>query len=92
MVDAFRSWGIYPENVRALSVESLLWQPPETPISLRSIIDQFQCRDWDLSCDRKEMFLRMRRHGAMLHRDLPKLGLGGRALGLMLGDDAVPDH
>ena len=29
VVAAFRDWGIYPKDVRALSVDSLLWSPPE---------------------------------------------------------------
>ncbi|MBN9518555.1 hypothetical protein J0H58_08565 [bacterium] len=29
VVAAFRDWGIYPEGVRSLSVDSLLWAPPE---------------------------------------------------------------
>jgi hypothetical protein len=29
VVSAFRDWGIYPPEVRSLSVDSLLWRPPE---------------------------------------------------------------
>ena len=29
VVSAFRDWGIYPTGVRSLSVDSLLWSPPE---------------------------------------------------------------
>jgi hypothetical protein len=28
IIEAFRAWGIYPEDVRTLSVESLRWKPP----------------------------------------------------------------
>ena len=28
-IEAFRRWGIYPNDVRTLSVESLVWRPPE---------------------------------------------------------------
>jgi hypothetical protein len=28
IIEAFRAWGIYPQDVRTLSVESLRWEPP----------------------------------------------------------------
>jgi hypothetical protein len=31
VIEAFRAWGIYPQDVRTLSVESLRWEPP--PVS-----------------------------------------------------------
>ena len=37
VVSAFRDWGIYPGDVRSLSVDSLLWDPPEMDVQHPSI-------------------------------------------------------
>ncbi len=29
IIESFRAWGIYPQDVRTLSVESLRWEPPQ---------------------------------------------------------------
>lgn len=41
VVSAFRDWGIYPGDVRSLSVESLLWCPPEVA-TFQHAIDFFR--------------------------------------------------
>ena len=63
IIDAFRQRGIYPRDVRNLSVESLLWHKPnekeqgaflevfKNPDRLSKLVP-----DWGLSTDRKEVF------------------------------------
>jgi hypothetical protein len=34
-IEAFRAWGIYPRDVRTLSVDSLRWQAPDTSRAIR---------------------------------------------------------
>jgi hypothetical protein len=94
VVSAFRDWGIYPADVRSLSVESLLWSPPE-PDAVRRL-DEFLRRNqpaqWELGADRRLAFLEMNRLGAALHDWLLQSGnVGGGqewSLGLCLQQDA----
>jgi len=57
-IEAFRDRGIYPKDVKSLSPDSLLWEPPPSPIDankLQSILKQltFDCAG---SVDRKKTF------------------------------------
>jgi hypothetical protein len=89
VVSAFRDWGIYPEGVRALSVESLLWRHPK-PGTLRDIaqiLPSLRFDDWKLHANREEVQRRMDDNGRLLHGWLAgRLAAAdhGRALGLML--------
>jgi hypothetical protein len=94
VLSAFRDWGIYPDDVRSLSVESLLWKPPERD-TLRLVDQEFlaRCRfeRWTQSGDRLASFLRMNRHSRMFHQWLRDKVRGtelDRGLGLALGGDA----
>jgi hypothetical protein len=74
VVDAFRRRGIYPSDVRSLSVESLLWHSPDekeqkaflkvfgNPARLRKLVP-----DWGLSTNRKKIFEQARRSQRLLH-------------------------
>ncbi|MFO0907724.1 MAG: hypothetical protein U0794_05080 [Isosphaeraceae bacterium] len=61
-LSAFRDWGIYPGDVRSLSVDNLLWQP--LPIdALRDTRDFFvdaRLEGWKLRSDRRDSYLQMR--------------------------------
>ena len=70
VVDAFRQWGIYPTDVRNLSVDSLVWQPPEDA-SLK--LDMQLFRDFaassggNLKVDRAELYQTQRKLQFELH-------------------------
>jgi hypothetical protein len=75
VIEAFRRRGIYPYNVRSLSVESLLWSQPDEeqqrafdkvlggPETLRRLAP-----DWGLTTDRQAIYKHCERAGALLHR------------------------
>ncbi|MHC5539134.1 S8 family serine peptidase, partial [Singulisphaera rosea] len=61
VIDAFRSWGIYPPDVNVLDETSLLWGPPtsyERDV-LRGIVAELDFTDWTLHADRRAVFLQM---------------------------------
>ena len=62
---AFRDWGIYPSDVRSLSIDGLVWKPPEHTAIRR--IDEFlrahPFDGWSLHGDRRLSFLQMRQLG-----------------------------
>ncbi|MGA9755030.1 MAG: hypothetical protein WBV23_07790, partial [Desulfobaccales bacterium] len=82
-VEAFRRWGIYPRDLRSLSVDALLWRPawedlegddkesdPLHPIllNLRAFAEEFRYLE-----SRKEMFRRTREWRRKVHGDLKRL-------------------
>jgi hypothetical protein len=92
IVAAFRDWGIYPEDVRSLSVDSLLWSPPP-PGALRHLNDflrDTRFDGWDLHRDRHRAYDESRRIGGQFHDWLRDRVADGRdaSLGLALGPDA----
>ncbi len=61
VIDAFRSWGIYPPDVNVLDEAALLWRPPlkyEREV-LCGILDELKFTDWTLRADRRTIFLEM---------------------------------
>jgi hypothetical protein len=57
-IEAFRSRGIYPHDVKHLSPGSLLWEPPPLPLrraKVREILERLST-DWDLNSKRKEAY------------------------------------
>jgi hypothetical protein len=61
VVDAFRSWGIYPADVNVLDETSLLWSPPATyeRQSLQGVLNELKAVDWTLRADRRTAFIQM---------------------------------
>ena len=61
VVDAFRSWGIYPADVNVLDEPALLWNRPDgwARDALREVVRELQLNDWKLRSDRRAAFLRM---------------------------------
>jgi hypothetical protein len=62
-IEAFRRHGIYPEDVRSLSEESLIWESPEKWGKIGgyfSFINNIQEKivKWDTQTDREEMFIK----------------------------------
>ncbi|PWU24005.1 MAG: hypothetical protein C5B48_07625 [Candidatus Rokuibacteriota bacterium] len=75
--EAFRSWGIVPDNVRTLSVDGLLWRPAaDAPDENENVVIDIVKRwasdidSWNLSNDRHQLFELMRRKRAELHNHL----------------------
>lgn len=84
-VSAFRDRGIYPTDVRHLSVDSLAWEPPPLPLTgIADVVDRMSL-SWNLKSDRKAAYDASRRNAAMLHRWLTDANAPGErtdALGL----------
>lgn len=80
-IEAFRRRGIVPENVRAFSVDGLLWRaataaPDENEHVMVDIVKEWakDIRSWGLSKDRKALFEMTRDRRAALHAYLrPRL-------------------
>jgi hypothetical protein len=52
LVSAFAERGIFPRDVRSLSVESMLWEPPPVPFAnLKTVLGHLDL-SWDLRADR----------------------------------------
>jgi hypothetical protein len=100
-VTAFRARGIYPSDVKTLSVESLVWESPPVPLTtIRSVLDRLLL-DWDLMGDRKTAFEASRSNARKMHEwlmnpaqvtddDLTVLGLvrepGPMTIGAVTGE------
>jgi hypothetical protein len=61
VIDAFRSWGLYPSDVNVLDETALLWRPPQfhERNALRGILGKLTFTDWTLRADRRTVFLQM---------------------------------
>ena len=72
-IEAFRRRGIYPRNVRTLSVDSLRWLGPADDNPPRMVTFEFarglsaEDKKWRVSRDRKALFLGMEKTRARLH-------------------------
>ena len=66
-VSAFAARGIYPENVRTLSVDTIAWEPPPAPFPrLERQLAGLQL-NWDLQVDREAAWTDARANAALLH-------------------------
>ena len=65
-IQGFRRRGIYPENVRNLSSESLCWEKPETRFSIDGMFKDLQF-SWDLHVDRRKAFKVSQTNGWKVH-------------------------
>ncbi len=71
LIEAFRKWGIFPENVRSLAVDSLCWRRPTREeedffremISVRNI----EC-SWRLWSERDKVYSEMRSNAIAIHK------------------------
>jgi Subtilase family len=57
-ISAFRARGIYPAEVKSLSVDSLAWEPPPMPLReahIENIVSRLNL-GWDLTTDRKKAY------------------------------------
>lgn len=69
-VSAFRARGIYPAEVRSLSVGSLVWEPPPMPLQSQNVkkILADLTLDWDLTIDRKDAYQQARANAYRMQR------------------------
>ena len=95
VIEAFRQWGMYPRNVRNLSVDSLVWQVPDEseqekfqvlfggPDGIREMVP-----DWDMKTDRQEIQKQAKTARALLQKRfmLPESLPAGEAASLVMQD------
>jgi hypothetical protein len=93
-IEAFHRHGILPDDVRALSLEGLLWkQLKATPDEDKDVVLDFvrdwtkSISSWSLSSDREELFKMMKSKRAALHNFLAKRAAAGE---LSFIDPAYP--
>jgi len=98
VIEAFRQWGIYPRDVRNLSVESLVWHVPDEeeqekydkvfggPEGLRKIVP-----DWDTRTDRRKIQNQAKLSRTLLHKKFvdPSAREAARVAHIIL-DNPVP--
>ena len=70
IVSAFRDWGIYPCDVRSLSVDNLLWSEPTIGAhpDLREFLKEIPPDEWDLNSDRRMAYEGMKRNAMLFHQ------------------------
>lgn len=61
VLDAFRSWGIYPADVPTLDQEAVLWEPPAnwSVDPLRKVIPTLDLSNWSAKTDRRTVYRTM---------------------------------
>ncbi|CAN5853063.1 hypothetical protein BH23PLA1_BH23PLA1_13510 [soil metagenome] len=90
VIDAFRSWGLYPSDVNVLDQAALLWQRPDAWArdALRDKVRELDFPSWNLRADRREVFLQMERNRFQirnwLYQNARESGDGGNTLGIMV--------
>lgn len=76
-LEAFRAWGIHPEDVRTASVESLHWRAPMVqPPGLAEAVRGLDL-SWELGSDRRQVFEGTRVNATRLHGWVQALITGG---------------
>jgi hypothetical protein len=67
-ISAFSARGIYPENVRNFSVDTMIWEPPPEPFKhIRVLLSELNL-DWDLQTRRYRVWLTSRENARILHK------------------------
>jgi hypothetical protein len=67
-ISAFSARGIYPENVRNFSVDTMIWEPPPEPFRhIRRLLTDLELK-WDLQTERYTAWCTARKNAAALHR------------------------
>ncbi|HVT17665.1 MAG TPA: hypothetical protein VHQ90_15995 [Thermoanaerobaculia bacterium] len=77
MIEAFRRRGIFPTDVRTLSEESLRWRGPDPRerkrlATILPAAEKFRelIPSWDLTCERRKVFVQMRKFQKDLERSI----------------------
>jgi len=92
VIDAFRSWGLYPTDVNVMDEAAMIWRPPDAQTDvLRKVISGLTFDDWTLRADRRAVYLQMDANAALarrwLYKNARELGDEGRSLGLLITGD-----
>lgn len=68
-IASFRRFGIFPENVRSLSEENLVWKSPPQTLSDMPFVQLLRdlVQEWDLSINRNKLFKEMEKARARTH-------------------------
>ncbi len=66
-VSAFSAHGIYPENVRNLSTDTIVWEPPPLPFDHLDKLLPDLTLQWDLQTDRRQAWAVARRNAMKVH-------------------------
>ena len=82
-VEAFRRHGIYPRDVRSLSVEGLRWSPPATAAlqqRLLPVIQELKPRllQWSITERSREIYEHLGESRKMVHQKLVRIGQTGQ--------------
>jgi hypothetical protein len=79
VIDAFRQWGIFPQTVRSLSVESLIWHVPNSDEQKKfsavfgdAEIMKSLVPEWDRKASREKVYRQARTCRILLHKILMK--------------------
>jgi hypothetical protein len=87
LVEAFRRYGIVPEEVRTLSVDGLLWRPTSAaPDEDEDVVLEFvktwvgDIARWNLTKSRQELFILMAAKRAAMHEYLDKAFASGTVI------------
>lgn len=81
LIQSFQQWGIYPKDIRSLSVDSLLWITPskseQTKLRVFStdpddpsrvtVLEKLKS-EWNLSASRKKVHINMLGNAALIHK------------------------
>ncbi|MBK9167250.1 MAG: hypothetical protein IPM24_07270 [Bryobacterales bacterium] len=95
IIEGFRRRGIYPRDVRTLSVESLRWKEPKLNLprgSVKRLVDSLRT-EWDLRTNREAAFKLLHDNCRRVHVWLSGLGLdeeAQREIGLALDAESAP--
>jgi hypothetical protein len=65
-IEAFRERGVYPQEVRNLSIESVCWNDPQVTLDLDEVINRMHLT-WDLRADRRGAFYTSRKNCVIFH-------------------------
>jgi hypothetical protein len=94
VIDAFRQWGIYPRDVRNLSIDSLAWNPPEDAslkLDMQLFRDFTAIGNGNLKVDRADLYQHQRNFQEKLHEWMRELFKENPALAAEWGLDVSPD-
>ncbi len=90
-LQAFRARGIYPDDIRTLSVASLRWRSPtEQPAKLGDAIRRMDL-GWNRSIDRRQAYNASKQNAALLHGWLADPANVGDRFGQQFGLNLSPE-
>jgi hypothetical protein len=73
IIEGFRKWGIFPEDVKSLAVDSLCWRKPtkEEQVLFKDMISVKSIKtSWKLWSDRRKVYDEMKKNAVIIHNIL----------------------